>query len=94
MMKEKIFIVILGFQGHKRMGKTCAPKMLCFLRHPKLQPTSNVIEPYHQIHLCDHSYMNRAAIQRRGSIIDMDRNFFRLFMAQTQFKLLISPFLH
>ena len=34
MMKEKIFIIILGLQGHKRMGKTCAPKMLCFLRHP------------------------------------------------------------
>ena len=36
MMKEKFFIVILGLQGHKRMGKTCAPKMLCFLRHPSV----------------------------------------------------------
>ncbi len=34
MMKENILIVILGLQGHKGMGKTCAPTMLCFLRHP------------------------------------------------------------
>ena len=34
MITENVFIVILGLQGHKRMGKTCAPKMLCFLRHP------------------------------------------------------------
>ncbi len=39
MMTEKYFIVILGLQGHKRMGKTCAPKMLCFLRHPSIYCT-------------------------------------------------------
>ena len=42
MMKEKFFIVILGLQGHKRMGKTCAPKMLCFLRHPIMYSSSLV----------------------------------------------------
>ena len=36
MMTEKIFIVILGLLGHNRMGKTCAPKMFGFLRHPNL----------------------------------------------------------
>ena len=34
LMTENVFIAILGLQGHKRMGKTCAYKMLCFLRHP------------------------------------------------------------
>jgi len=45
MMKEKFFIVILGLQGHKRMGKTCAPKMLCFLRHPNLDPSHDCRDP-------------------------------------------------
>jgi len=36
-MTENVFIVILGLQGHKIMGKTCAPKMFCFLRHPNTQ---------------------------------------------------------
>ncbi len=34
MITENVFIVILGLQGHKRMGKTCAPNKFCFLRHP------------------------------------------------------------
>jgi hypothetical protein len=34
MMTEKIFVVILRLLGHNRMGKTCAPKMFGFLRHP------------------------------------------------------------
>ena len=38
MMTDKIFIVILGLLGHNRMGKTCAPKMFGFLRHPNSQP--------------------------------------------------------
>ncbi len=38
MMTEKIFIVILGLLGHNRMGKTCAPKMFGFLRHPIGRP--------------------------------------------------------
>ncbi len=36
MTTEKFFVVILGLQGHKRMGKTCAPNMFCFLRHPNV----------------------------------------------------------
>ncbi len=45
MMKENFFIDILGLQGHKRMGKTCAPKILCFLRHPNVHPGSRITDP-------------------------------------------------
>jgi hypothetical protein len=32
---------ILGLLGHNRMGKTCAPKMFGFLRHPTVEVTVN-----------------------------------------------------
>jgi hypothetical protein len=41
MMKEKFFVVILGLMAHNRMGKTCAPKMFGFLRHPSPYPSDS-----------------------------------------------------
>ena len=39
MVTENFFIVILGLLGHNRKGKTCAPIMFGFLRHPTPQFT-------------------------------------------------------
>jgi hypothetical protein len=44
MITENAFIVILGLQGHKRMGKTCAPNKFCFLRHPSMHSIKNISE--------------------------------------------------
>ncbi len=49
MMTENVFIVILGLQGHKRMGKTCAPKKFCFLltfKFKDLEDTGSGIDPH------------------------------------------------
>jgi hypothetical protein len=43
-MTDNFFVVILGLMGHNRMGKTCAPKMFGFLRHPNAHPKQWYVE--------------------------------------------------
>ncbi len=72
MMKEKFFIVILGLQGDKRMGKTCAPKMLCFLRHPSTQ--------YSMLHgLLDPLLLQREMVFSLSRIERKDPKFFSCY---------------